>query len=351
MTPFDRASLVLAARRHPLAHAAAAGLERAAVPEGASVAIAVSGGADSMAALVLLAGLAERGRVRVAAVLHVDHGLRDDSALDADVVRQVARGLALSDDARRLSLAPGAGTPARARAARYQALADMASAHRASTVITAHHADDQLETVLLALVRGTGLGGLGGMPERRPMAAGIDLVRPFLRVPRAALRDAARALGVPWREDPGNERWDVPRGRIRHSVGPQLEAIAPGTAERVARTAELARLGQQLLDARVAALLHTDGSCPRSALREQPVALAASVVHRLVGHRLDDTEVWRAATAVIDASTEPRRFILSDGAQLVLDAHALRVEPRGGGAPDAHSPPAADASDDVRHRS
>jgi tRNA(Ile)-lysidine synthase len=354
MTSFDRASLVLAARRHPLAHATAAGLDRARVPVGASVAVAVSGGADSMAALALLAGLAERGRVRVAAVLHIDHGLREGSALDAALVEDVARGLALDADVRRLALAPGSGVAARAREGRYLALAEMASARGVATVITAHHADDQLETMLLALVRGAGLGGLGGMPERRAMAAGIDLVRPFLRVQRSALRDAARALGVPWREDPGNERPDVPRGRIRHTVAPQLEAIARGTAERAARTAELARFGQQLLDARVDALLAADGSCARAELRGQPAALAASVVHRLVGDRLDDAEVWRAAAAAIDECTDPRRFVLADGAQLVVHARSVRVEPSAaveGVAPSPHSAPAADASEEARQRS
>lgn len=323
-------ALLLACGRHPLAAEVSRGLDRAGVPAGVRVAVAASGGADSTALLALCAGLA--GRARVAPVaLHVDHGLRPESPVDAASARDAAVRLGVPFEERRLSIEPGTGMPARAREARYRALAEMAAGHGAAWVLTAHHADDQLETLLLAIARGAGLDGLGGMPARREIAPGVQVARPCLRIPRSGLRAACAALGLAWREDPGNGRDDTPRGRMRHAVLPALEAVAPGAAARAARGAELARLGAVLLDSHVEAMRAADGSVPRAALRGAPAAMAATAVRLLAGDALDDASCWQAADAAVDGSTDPRRFPLRGGGELVVDAHAVRVQAEGQG--------------------
>jgi tRNA(Ile)-lysidine synthase len=330
MSDGSEEQLLLACRRHPLAAELSRGLDRARVEQGARVLVAASGGADSTALLALCAGLAARGRVAPWAG-HVDHALRTDSAMDAECVRRTGALLGVQVLARTLSLANGAGIPKRARAARYEAIAAMAAECGAQVVLAAHHADDQLETVLLSLARGAGLGGVGGMPTRRPLpcesaaAAGISLVRPLLRVSRAALRAACVELGLEWREDPGNERRDIPRGIMRHVVIPAMESIAPGAVRRAARTAELARLGNVLLESHVQAMRAPDGSIDRAALASAPEALAATAVWLMAGERLDDAARWSAAEAIVDGVTDPRRFPLQGGGELVVDAHRVRV--------------------------
>lgn len=323
MTGVD-AALVLSCGRHPIAHVVSQGLDRAGVPEGARVLVAVSGGADSMALLAACAGLRGRGRIDPVAG-HVDHGLRAEGPLDAECAADGASRLGIAFARRTLSLAPGSGVAARARDARYAALASMAREACAGAVLLAHHADDQAETVLLALARGAGLAGVGGMPARRTIETGVDAVRPCLRASRDELRGACEALGLRWREDPTNDRRDVPRGRVRHAVLPEFDAIAPGAARRIARAAEIARLGDALLRSHLEAMRSPDGSFERSSLRGAPPALAAAAIRMLAGDRLDDAAAWQAADAASGASKDPRRFPLEGGGELVVDAHAVRV--------------------------
>jgi tRNA(Ile)-lysidine synthase len=338
-----RDALLLAAGRHPLAHEVEAGLARARVEPGTRVLVAASGGADSTALLALAAGLAARGRVLVAAG-HVDHGLRPESVHDRTAAGDSAGRLGVGFAFRTLSLEKGSGMPGRARDARYRALAEMAREAGCAAVLTAHHADDQAETMLLAFARGAGLAGLGGMPARRALDGGVALVRPCLRIARASLRTACEDLGLSWREDPGNARDDSPRGRMRHVVIPALEAVSPGAAERAARTAELLRIGDALLASHVEAMRAPDGSVPRAALRGSPVALAATAVWMLAGDALDDASRWKAAEAAVDGSTEPRRFPMAGGGVLRVDAHAVRVEAQGAGTGAGVSPPDSDAA-------
>ena len=324
----DRPALLLACRRHPRAADVASGLDRVGVPAGEAVLVAVSGGADSVALLAACAGIACHGRVRPTAA-HVDHGLRAESPLDRDVAAESADRLGVRFLERRLALAVGPGVPARARDARYAALAEMAAEAGARWVLTAHHADDQAETVLLAMARGAGLDGMAGMAPSRALGGGVALGRPCLRIRRDELREACRAIGLPWREDPGNERPDTPRGRIRHSVLPALEAIAPGAAERIARGAEVAREGAAALDRAVASARSGAADFPRPLLRSGSPAHAASAIRMLVGDRMDDAMLWKAADAACDGVVEPRSFALRGGGSLVVDARSVRLDGQG----------------------
>lgn len=324
--------LLLACRRHPLTAEVARGLTRAGVPDGARVMVAASGGADSTALMALCAGLSAHGRIALT-VGTVDHGIRSESRLDCQSVAAVGARLGVPVMTRRLELATGSALADRARTARYEALASMAVECDAASVLAAHHADDQLETMLIALARGAGLSGLGGMPSRRPIpcehqgAKGLQLVRPCLRIARESLRGACVELGVEWREDPTNDRRDTPRGVVRHMVIPALESIASGVTRRATRTGELARLGNVLLESHVSAMRHADGSIDRSALQHAPEALAATAVWMLADERMDDATRWAAAEAIVDGSTEPRRFPMTGGSELSVCAHTIRVRP------------------------
>jgi tRNA(Ile)-lysidine synthase len=196
------------------------------VPPQTTVVVATSGGPDSV---VLAAVLDRIGRADDFAVVlaHVNHGLRDSAWQDECVV--LALGARL-DRPVRIAAVTAAGDEAALRAARYAALEQIARACGASAIATAHCAEDQTETVLLALFRGSGLDGLAGMPPRRPLAEGIDLVRPFLRVTHAELHAELRRIGLPYVLDPTNAQLRYRRNALRA----QLDAS-------VARCAEIVR--------------------------------------------------------------------------------------------------------------
>jgi tRNA(Ile)-lysidine synthase len=212
----------------------------AGAPErGDGVAVAVSGGADSLALLHALRVLAGPRRWRLA-VLTVDHGLRPGSAADAAFVADHAKTLGLP--ARVLLLGPGdterhrrAGPEGAARAARYEALWPAAAELGCRWLATGHTLDDQAETVLLQLLRGVGPDGLAAMAVR----AG-RLLRPLLGVRRSETRACCAAIGLQWREDPTNAADGPLRNRVRHHLLPLLEELRPGATQTLARTATLA---------------------------------------------------------------------------------------------------------------
>jgi tRNA(Ile)-lysidine synthetase-like protein len=201
------------------------------------VLVAVSGGADSMALwdLVARAGLRH-------AVVHVDHGLRPTSHRDARVISaHVARlrqeGIApIAVRYERVEVRPqGDGLEAAARRARYGALLAAARDLGAAQVITAHHRDDQAETLLLALLRGA--KGLRPMPVQRQLAEGVRLVRPVLSLPGAVLRQWCQRRGIAWVEDETNTDTLFQRNAVRHRVLPTFEAGCPGFSDALIATA------------------------------------------------------------------------------------------------------------------
>lgn len=200
--------------------------------------IALSGGLDSS---VLVAALASSGAPHghPLRAIHVDHGLHPDSAQWSAHCRQLAERLGVpceivAVDARAAS---GDSPEAAARAARYAALAGMLRPRE--VLLTAHHADDQLETVLLQWLRGGGLSAVAGMRPVTPFAAGW-LARPLLGVTRAELEAWARAQGLPWLEDPSNADPRFDRNYLRLELLPRLRARWPAAAVTVARVAEQA---------------------------------------------------------------------------------------------------------------
>ncbi len=222
-------------------------VESALVPEDRCLLVACSGGPDSLALAQAVVHVGRRRQLALAAVV-VDHGLQAGSADQAAATEATLTELGVADVSVRTVavVASGAGPEADARTARYQALDEEATARRA-TVVLGHTRDDQAETVLLGLARGSGTRSLAGMALRT--GAGGRWLRPLLGVPRAVTARACRENDlVPWR-DPHNDDPSFARVRVRQTVLPALEReLGPGVAEALARTAALARDDADLLD-------------------------------------------------------------------------------------------------------
>ena len=215
----------------------------------ASLCVALSGGADSTALLAaLVAPAARRPRSFQLRALHVDHGLRPASKQWAAHCRTLARKLhvPLKVLTTKVERSRGTSLEAAARDARYGLLA--AALHPGEILLTAHHCDDQLETVLLQLLRGSGLPGISAMPALAPFAHGL-LARPLLSRSRAELETWVRGQGLTWVEDDTNTDESLDRNYLRLRILPLIRDRWPGAATAVARSARHAAEAQSLLDA------------------------------------------------------------------------------------------------------
>lgn len=211
-----------------------------AIPAGSTVVAAVSGGADSMALAESLCQLEQEEYCRIF-VLHVEHGLRGDEALrDAQMVEQFckAKGLAFCCqhvDVLQYSKQTGISVESAARTLRYQALEAHADKVNADWIVTAHHSDDQAETILLKLLRGAGTAGLSGMSERNGR-----ILRPFLGLTRAELENYCVLQQVAYCHDSSNDDVYYTRNRVRLQLLPYLERnFNPETRKALIQTAQL----------------------------------------------------------------------------------------------------------------
>jgi len=249
----------------------------AALDPGDTVVVACSGGADSLALLAATVFEASEGSWRVIGAT-VDHGLQEGSAEHADRVagQMRALGVAESVTARISVQAPGLGPEAAAREARYAVLAEIAERFSARVVLLGHTLDDQAETVLLGLTRGSGGRALSGM--RRAFEV---YRRPLLDLRRADTETACLTEGIEFWTDPHNSDQEFTRVRVRTKVLPMLEAeLGPGVAATLARTADLLRADTEYLDAVADAALE---SAVESDLEEdgEQVGLSVSALEQL----------------------------------------------------------------------
>jgi tRNA(Ile)-lysidine synthase len=303
-----------------VADRAARALAAAGAPgRGDGLAVAVSGGADSLALLHALRTLAAPRGWRLE-VVTVDHGLRPGSAADAAFVVDHAKALGLPAHlvtiaAAGLEEVRRAGPEGAARAARYRALAETAAAAGCRFVATGHTLDDQAETVLLQLLRGTGPDGLAGMAVRDGW-----LLRPLLAVRRSETRDCCRALDLAWREDASNQDQRLLRNAVRLRVLPLLEELRPGSTRTLARTAELARAERDWLDPLVTTALRdvlagpgpdasADGLVALRAgeLAALPLALGRRVVRAACRRAGCGTPAAETVDAILEAAGRPER--------------------------------------------
>jgi tRNA(Ile)-lysidine synthase len=207
--------------------------------------VALSGGADSTALLAALASI--HPRVFRLRALHVDHGLRAASKQWAVHCRALARRLRvpLKVLTTKVERSRGASLEAAAREVRYHLLSN--ELHPGEVLLTAHHADDQFETVLLQLLRGSGLPGISAMPALAPFASGL-LARPLLSRSRAELEAWVGAQGLTWIEDDSNADESLDRNYLRRRVLPLIRDRWPGSATAVSRSARHVAEAQSILD-------------------------------------------------------------------------------------------------------
>jgi len=218
------------------------------------VVLAVSGGADSVALLRAMTALRGDAEDRLV-VAHLHHGLRGEEA-DADqhFVQQLCLELGVSCHVGRIDVQKhadevGDGVEAAARSARYDFLQRTAERLGARYVATAHTADDQAETILHHVLRGSGLSGLSGMPRTRPLGMAVTLIRPMLRFRRSEVIDYLDDIGQSFREDATNLDPQFTRNRIRHQLLPSLaEDYNPAVITALLHLAVLAGEAQQVID-------------------------------------------------------------------------------------------------------
>jgi tRNA(Ile)-lysidine synthase len=253
--------------------AVAAALED--VGPGDRVTVALSGGADSLALAVCLAFVGPKAGWDCHALV-VDHGLQEDSALVAARAAKQARELGLAADVTKVTVGASGGLEAGARTARYKALLEVAASDATSAILLGHTLDDQAETVLLGLGRGSGPRSIAGMP-----AALGPFRRPFLGLRRAETERICAAAGLDFWTDPHNDDPRFRRSRLRHEVMPLLEdVLGGGVVEALGRTAGQLRDDVEFLDD--LARLEFDGelriadlSALAPALRSRVLRLAA----------------------------------------------------------------------------
>jgi tRNA(Ile)-lysidine synthase len=235
---------------------------------------ACSGGADSLALAAALAFVAPRMDLRAGGIT-VDHGLQEGAAERAEIVAGTLRSFGMDPVfLERVAVGGEGGPEAAARAARYAALEEAAERSGARAVLLGHTLDDQAETVLLGLARGSGARSLAGMPPRRDVFR-----RPLLSVRRVATRAACEALGLdPW-DDPHNADRRFARVRVRLDALPALEqALGPGVAEALARTADQLRSDAEVLEDLSAKRSLSDSRLSASSLQVMPGAVRSRVL-------------------------------------------------------------------------
>lgn len=274
--------------------------------------IACSGGADSSALALALAGVRPRP-----VLAHVLHDLRppEDALADRDAARELAGllGLAFAEASIAVASEPG-NAEANARRARYRALDAIARERGCRFIVTGHHADDQLETVLMRLARGCSPRGLAGVHPTRPLSH-ATLVRPMLALTRDDGRGLCAQAGWAWREDRTNADTDRTRAAVRAHVLPELKRISPGVEHRVARAAPLWRDAGDLIE-REARTLADSGFVlpgmwrwPLADLLGVPDAVLGAVVRLLAagpGDGLGHARVTQVVRAIRNNRDRPR---------------------------------------------
>jgi tRNA(Ile)-lysidine synthase len=291
---------------------------------GTRVVVGCSGGADSLALLALCCA-----RDLDVLAVYVDHGLRSGTANDAEVVRSAAAGMGADARVMPVSFDSRANLEARARDARYAALTRAVDDFGATALLVGHTRDDQAETVLLALLRGSGAAGLAGMAvERGPLR------RPLLGLRRADTHEICARLGLAPVRDPMNDELHHRRVWLRREVIPRLERGAQrDLVDVLARQADLLREDDELLDELAAAHAPDDAA----ALCALPRALARRVVRRWLG---TPPPALGSVDAVLEVARGERRAVELPGGRRVerVGARLHLIERADGGDPPVPVP-------------
>jgi tRNA(Ile)-lysidine synthase len=299
------------------------------VPPGASLCVGLSGGLDSV---VLLDLVARAPGGRAVSAVHIHHGLSPNADGWATFCEALCRerGVPLAIERVRVEQDAPEGLEAAARAARYAAYA----ARPEDFVVLAHHRDDQAETLLLNLLRGTGIRGMAAMPEVRLLPGSrVQLLRPLLEVPRAALRTRASERGLRWIEDESNASTRHDRNYLRNEIAPLLDARLPRWREAAARFSRHAAATDALLEA----LARIDG-LPQA--RGAPLALDADLPEERRANLLraflalngaampSEARLGEMARQLFGARGDARVRVEHEGFELVKFRGRAHLEPR-----------------------
>jgi tRNA(Ile)-lysidine synthase len=287
--------------------------------------IAVSGGPDSTALLLMAAEWAKRrGKTRIEAAT-VDHGLRPESANEATAVGEICARLGVGHRVLKWKGAkPTSRLQERAREARYRLLIDHAKAIGGEVLMTAHHADDQAETVLFRLLRGSGVAGLRGM-DVISMRDGMTIARPLLGLKKRDLIAFAEARGAPFIDDPSNADPRFARTRLRALlVRLGEEGLDAQALDRLARRARETEEALARLTTEIEARIGLEGALDARALFAAPIAIAQRILTRRIAEtggrdasRIGLEKVETLATDLCDALEERRAYGANVGGAIV----------------------------------
>ncbi len=332
--------LPIAARRHRFVAEVARRLRgRCGVELGSRLVVGVSGGPDSVALLAACHVLAHRRsegqRVLQPIVVHVNHHLRASADDDASFVVDLCDQLELEHHLKDVHPANVSGNvAANARRLRYAALAEVARDVNAAYVAVAHHGDDQLETLLIALCRGAGLDGLSGMAWQRPLGGDLTLVRPLLGLRKVNCEAYCQMAQLKWRDDPTNTDISQVRGRLRRDVIPVLEQLWPEVGRRATGAAEALAMARDALEAQLAGSFGppTTRAWDRTALAELPVPIIAAGLRRAalnaapeIADTLGQTLLYQAAEAITADDRSPKQFHWPGGLLVYLTARSVEL--------------------------
>lgn len=287
------------------------------------VLLGVSGGPDSVALLMGMLAIAQRrstvraqGLRLVAA--HVHHHLRPSADEDARLVNEICGRFGVEVHTEHVR--PGeldGNLSANARLMRYEALLKIARRVGACHVAVAHHGEDQLETILMALGRGAGIDGLSGMPWVRPLWDGVMLIRPLLGVRKADCEELCRRAKIEWHDDSGNLDPRRTRGRLRREVIPVLEALWPDLPRRISCTAEVLEAAREALELRIEQLFGSNSKrrWDRVELARQPLPILCAGLRRAaleadarIADDLNQRHLLQAAEAIRSSDRRPHVY-------------------------------------------
>ncbi len=322
-------------------------VEREAVRPRESLIVGVSGGPDSTALLCLLTRLRTTMRLKITAA-HYDHRLRSrkEAAADREYVARLCRSLRVplvtgSGDVKRRASTKKESIEEAARNLRYTFFAREANRIGATAVAVGHTLNDRAETVLLHLIRGSGLDGLAALPARSPwpFGAGPEITRPLLEVSRREVERYCKDLGLEPRHDPTNDLPVATRNRIRNELMPLLRSFNPRTEDALVRLADAVATDTEYLDSvadaewdRLAQVSARDVTLPRTELAQSPIAIAVRLIRRAADHIGAQPETIHLDEA-LDGLTRRRFKVSIPGGRIESDSNSVIVTSRRSSAP------------------
>lgn len=305
-----------------------------------TIVVAVSGGVDSMALLHILHRLSPKLKLKLIAA-HVNHGFREQSLAEAELVRSYCMERDILFETIELNMPDylertNENSQAASRKRRYEFFHDVAQRYEAAAIALAHHADDQAETVLMHVLRGSGLSGISGMQNSR-VEKNVELIRPLLRMRKNQLVLLCQQEQVPYLEDSSNQSRDYHRNELRLDVMPMLERYNPQLVESLGRLASIASEEdawlQEKTEERYRQIVTKQGesfilSC--HALCNEPIALQRRLIKLILSYlsqaaaMISYEGIERIRTVAGDHAKATLRMDIGEGIMCIREYEVLR---------------------------